>query len=418
LDWCFVYITNVASSEIYPTWPESALRANIYVITTFALNRIYTEYYRVQGLLFDITSSTSYDQAFVYERDIFANISALVDEQFGDYITRTGHVEPMFSSYCNGTTAKCRGLSQWGTYSLAQQDYTPYRMLQQYYGNDVVIRRNTPVGIVPPSYPGRLLRRGDAGESVRTVQKMLRRIARNYPAIPLVEISPVGVLDSETDIAVHAFQRGMGIIADGVVGRTTWNRMVSIFNAVKRLNELDSEGVTLAEAETVFSSNLRLGDTGTDVKIVQSYLNFIALFYSDLNPVEVNGAFDQNTDAAVREFQRIAELPSDGVVGRYTINRLLESYTELYNTLPPEKQQPYYPNYAFSQGDVGSDVRFLQTMLNDLEQFEGRAGLAVDGVYGKATENAVRAFQQQMRLPVSGDVGILTWNALAQQYNQ
>jgi len=122
------YIKNVASSEVYPTWPEDALRANIYAIVSFALNRVYTEYYRAQSFPFDITSSTSYDQAFVEGRDIFANISRLVDELYNDYIVRRGHVEPLFASYCNGTTATCAGLSQWGSFYLASQGYTPYHM--------------------------------------------------------------------------------------------------------------------------------------------------------------------------------------------------------------------------------------------------------------------------------------------------
>jgi len=212
----FVHITNVASSEIYPTWPENALRANIYVIVSFALNRVYTEYYRAQGYAFDITSSTSYDQAFVEGRDIFANISRLVDELFNDYIVRRGHVEPMFSSYCNGTTATCNGLSQWGSYYLAMQGYTPYRILQYYYGSDIDLVFDVPEANVYPSFPGRLLRRGSEGEEVRTLQIRLRRISRSFPAVPLVDVN-TGVFDGLTDAAVRGFQRTFGMTADGIV---------------------------------------------------------------------------------------------------------------------------------------------------------------------------------------------------------
>ena len=412
------YIKNVASSEIYPTWPENALRANIYVIVSFALNRIYTEYYRAQGYAFDITNSTSYDQAFVEGRDIFANISRLADEQFNDYIVRRGHVEPMFSSYCNGTTATCKGLSQWGSFYLASQGYTPYRILQYYYGNDIDIVFDAPVGPVYPSFPGRLLRRGSAGEEVRTLQIRLRRISRSFPAIPLVEVN-TGVFDAATDAAVRGFQRTFGMTADGIVGPNTWNRAISIFNAVKRLNELDSEGVTLAEATALYASNLRMGDHGFDVRALQYYLDFIGRFYPAVGRVVSDGAFGPATDRALREFQRISGLTVDGNAGRATHNALLTVYTELYDTLAPERARPVYPNYAFSQGDTGEKVRLLQTMLAALSQrIPGLNPLIPDGVFGPATANAVRVFQRYAQLPVSGDAGILTWNAILDTYNQ
>ena len=406
----------MTSSEIYPTWPESALRANIYVITSFALNRVYTEYYRAQGFPFDITSSTSYDQAFVEGRDIFANISRLVDEMFNDYIVRRGHVEPMFASYCNGTTATCAGLSQWGSYYLASQGYTPYRILQYYYGNDIDLVFDAPEGPVYPSFPGRLLRRGSAGEAVRTLQIRLRRIARSFPSIPSVNVN-TGVFDADTDAAVRAFQRTFGLTPDGVVGQNTWNRTISIFNAVKRLNELDSEGVTPAEATALFSSSLRLGDHGFDVRALQLYLDFVARFRPSMTRLTADGVFGPCTDLAVREFQRLEGLAADGVAGRATYNRLLEVYGAYYGSLPPEAARPFYPNYAFSQGDAGEDVRFLQTMLAALSQrIPELRPLIPDGVFGPGTAAAVSAFQRYAQLPVSGDVGILTWNAIRDTY--
>jgi len=412
------YIKNVASSEIYPTWPENALRANIYVITTFALNRVYTEYYRAQGYPFDITSSTSYDQAFVEGRDIFANISRLVDELYRDYIVRRGHVEPMFSSYCNGTTATCAGLSQWGSYYLASQGYTPFRILQYYYGNDIDLVLGAPVGNVYPSFPGRLLRRGSSGEEVRTLQIRLRRISQSFPAVPAVDVN-TGVIDAATEAAVRGFQRTFGLTSDGIVGSNTWNRTISIFNSVKRLNELDSEGVTLAEATALFAFNLRLGDHGFDVQALQHYLDFIAMFYPSMGRVVADGVFGPQTDYALREFQRLYGLTVDGIAGRATHNALLAAYSELYNSLPPEEARLFYPNYAFSQGDTGDKVRVLQTMLAALAQrVPGLQPLIPDGFYGPATANAVRAFQRHAQLPVSGDTGILTWNAVLDTFSR
>ncbi|MDR3313134.1 MAG: peptidoglycan-binding protein [Oscillospiraceae bacterium] len=412
------YIKNVASSEIYPTWPENALRANIYAITTFALNRIYTEFYRSQGYAFDITSSTAYDQAFVEGREIFANISRLVDEQFNDYIVRQGHVEPMHSSYCNGTTSTCAGLSQWGSYYLASQGYTPYRILQYYYGNDIDLVFNAPVGNIRESYPGLLLRRGSIGESVRDIQTMLRRISRSYPAIPLVTVG-AGVFNAETEAAVRAFQRTFGLTVDGIVGRETWYRMGSIYNAVKRLSELDSEGISASEARALYNINLRQGDRGQDVKVVQYYLDFVSLFHPQIPRVAADGVFGNGTDQAVRAFQQTYGLTVDGVVGRNTWNWLQSVYDETYAALPPASARNIYPGYAFSEGDNGDQVRLLQTWLNALSRrIPGLVALTPDGVFGPATRNAVSAFQRYAQVPVSGDVGPLTWNALVENYNQ
>jgi len=378
---------------------------------------VFTEYYRAQGFPFDITNSTSYDQAFIYGRDIFANISRLADELFNDYIVRRGHVEPLFSSYCNGTTATCAGLSQWGSYYLALQGYTPFRILQRYYGNDIEMVRNAPEGPIYPSFPGRLLRRGSAGEEVRTLQIRLRRIARSFPAIPVVTVN-TGVFDATTEAAVRAFQRTFGLTSDGVVGQNTWNRTISIFNAVKRLNELDSEGVTLAEATALYANNLRLGDHGFDVRALQHYLDFIGRFQPSIGRVFADGSFGPATDTALREFQRLYGLTVDGIAGRATHNRLLEEYTRHYNSLSPQAARPFYPNYAFSQGDTGEKVRFLQTMLAALAQrVPGLRPLIPDGAYGPATAAAVTAFQRYAGLPVSGDTGILTWNAVLNTYN-
>ena len=178
------YIKNVASSEIYPTWPENALRANIYAQVSFALNRIFSEYYRSRGYDFDITNSTAYDQAYVDGRDIFSNISKIVDELFNDYVTKGNQIQPYFTEYCDGRTVSCRGLSQWGTVTLANQGRTPYQILQNYYGNDINIVRNAPVKNIPESYPGTLLRLGSVGEDVRTIQRQLNRIRQTSPSIP------------------------------------------------------------------------------------------------------------------------------------------------------------------------------------------------------------------------------------------
>ena len=173
------YIKNVASSEIYPTWEEEAIRANILAQISFALNKIYLEYYPSRGYNVDITSSTAYDQKFIKGRDIFENVSVLVDELFQSYVRRQGTIEPLSTSFCNGTTVTCSGMSQWGSQQLAQQGYSYLDILKYYYGDNIEIVANTPVQELSPSYPGTPLRLGSSGEGVLAIQGALNRISRN-----------------------------------------------------------------------------------------------------------------------------------------------------------------------------------------------------------------------------------------------
>lgn len=261
------YIKNVASSEIYPTWPENAIRANIYAQISYALNRVYTEWYRSRGYDFDITNSTQYDQAYVPERDIFENISQIVDEIFNNYVRRQGSVEPYFTQYCNGTTSTCAGLSQWGTVELANQGYLPYEILRYYYGDDIDIVRNAPVQNVEESYPGIAQRRGMRSNNIRILQGELNRIAENYPAIPRID-RVNGVFGAETEEAVREFQRIFQLEQDGVVGKATWYKVKQIYDGVKRLNELDSEGVRPEELTPVVPTEVRPGETSNEVRTV------------------------------------------------------------------------------------------------------------------------------------------------------
>ena len=198
------YVKNVASSEIYPTWPENSIRANIYAQISFALNRIYTEYYRSRGYDFDITNSTAFDQFFVDERNIFENISQTVSEIFDSYIRRQGFIEPLFAQYCNGTTVTCNGLSQWGTVDLANQGLTPYEILQFYYGNNIDIVTDVPVQNVTASLPPNPLRIGSVGDDVRQIQIRLNRISDNYPSIP--KIYPTdGIFTTDTHSQIFQY---------------------------------------------------------------------------------------------------------------------------------------------------------------------------------------------------------------------
>ncbi|MBE6634390.1 MAG: spore cortex-lytic protein, partial [Ruminococcaceae bacterium] len=212
------YIANVASSEIYPTWPESAIRANILAQITFALNRVYTEYYRTRGFDYDITNSTAFDQSFVNERDIFDNIRQISGELIDSYIRRQNSIQPLFAQYCNGTTVTCNGLSQWGSVTLAEQGYTPFEILQYYYGDDIELVDNVPMTDPMESAPSVPLQLGSVGNDVRTVQIRLNRISNNYPSIPKIVLTD-GIFGTDTEAAVRQFQEVFGLTPDGIVGK-------------------------------------------------------------------------------------------------------------------------------------------------------------------------------------------------------
>lgn len=414
------YVKNVASSEIYPNWPESALRANIYAITTYALNRIYSEWYPSRGYNFDITNSTAYDQAFVKDRDIFENISAIVDELFNDYVVRQGTVNPLFTQFCNGTTSTCDGLSQWGTVSLANQGLTPYEILQRYYGEDINIITNAPVQNIEESYPGAPLGIGDAGNDVEILSEELNRISQNYPAIPKIS-EPLSVFSSDTEAAVRSFQEIFGLPVTGVVDKATWYRIKRYYAGVKGLAELVSEGVSLQEAELPFERILRIGSVGTSVALIQYYLNVIAYFNGNFNLFPINGIYDQATADAVSVFQQFYGLTVDGEVGRETWNRLKEVYRETIASVPPTiygNRAKLYPGYFLSEGQQSRDVEDLQSYLSFIaDYYNDIPKIPVTGYFGSQTRAAVEEFQRLFGIPVTGAVGAVTWYEIANQYD-
>lgn len=412
------YIKNVASSEIYPTWPESAIRANIYAQISYALNRYYTEWYRSRGYDFDITNSTQYDQAFVRGRDIFGNISEIVDNIFNSYVRRQGSIEPYFTQYCNGTTVTCPGLSQWGTVDLANAGYTPYEILQSYYGDDIEIVQNAPVRTGTPSYPGYPLRLGDAGNDVQLKQAQLNRISRNYPAIP--KISPVdGVFGQETEDAVREFQRIFGLTVDGIIGNATWYRIAFLYTSVKKLGELQSEGIALSELPQQYSQVLREGDTGNEVRIIQYYLAVIAAFYDTVPNVAITGVFDEATKNAVIAFQNTFGLTPDGIVGRQTWRDINRTYRGIVDSMGElQTGVILYPGTVLRLGSQGEDVEVLQTYLSLIaDTYTDIPKVPVTGVFGNQTQAAVIAFQNRFGLErQDGVVGPITWYRIADVY--
>ena len=311
------YVKNVASSEIYPTWDDSALTANILAIISFALNRVYTEFYRSRGYDFDITSSTAIDQKFINGRSYFDSVSTIVDNIFDNYLRRMGFVEPLAAKFCNGTTVTCEGLSQWGSQALAEQGLNSIQILRRYYGNNIELVRNAPVRGYTPSYPGTPLRLGSRGPQVTQAQVMLNRISQNYPAIS--RIYPVdGIFGEQTERSVISFQRIFNLTPDGIIGKATWYQMVRLYVGVNDLAELESQGQTFYRVNWQGSETLQEGNTGQSVRQLQYILQVVSDYISTVPAVTIDGIFGPATQAAVIAYQRHAGLTPDGIVGTNT----------------------------------------------------------------------------------------------------
>lgn len=414
------YVKNVASSEIYPTWPENALRANIYAIISFALNRVYNEYYRTRGYDFDITNTTAIDQAYTENGEVFENISRIVDEIFNDYIVRQGSIEPLAAKFCNGTTSTCAGLSQWGTVDLANQGLTPFAILTRYYGDDIRIVENAPVEDISESYPGAELQLGDASNAVKTIQTELNRISRNYPAIPKIARED-GIFGPDTEAAVREFQEIFNLSPTGRVDKATWYRIKQYFSGVKSLSELRSEGLTLGEVRVPFALRLGVGSTGFEVRSLQYYLNVIAYFNPQFNTIPINGIYDETTANAVRQFQTYYGLNPTGETDVATWELLNDIYISSVASLPEGYSgnlAKIYPGYFLTEGMSGQNITDLQTYLSRIaEVIPSIPTVSVTGYFGSQTRNSVETFQELFGINPTGSVGPLTWYTIAREYD-
>ena len=233
------YIKNVASSEIYATWPDAAIRANVLAIMSFTLNRVYTEWYRGKGYVFTITSSTAYDHKFIYGRNFFQSISRVVDEMFENYLSRPNVRQPILTQYCDGKQVQCRNrgwMTQWGSKTLGDQGYSAIEILRAFYGNDMYINVAEAVSGIPASWPGYDLDIGATGSKVSQIQEQLNTIAGAYPAVPTVTVD--GIYGDETKNAVRVFQGIFGLGQTGIVDYPTWYKIQEIYVAVSRIAEL------------------------------------------------------------------------------------------------------------------------------------------------------------------------------------
>ena len=409
------YIANVASSEVYPTWPEQALRANIHCQISLALNRIYTEWYPSRGFSFNITGSPGYDQAYVHGRTVFDVMVRLTDDLFNTYLRKAGTTNPYFSEYCDGKTVSCPGLKQWGTVSLAEEGRSALSILRYYYGKDIEVVRTSNIAAIPESYPGSPVRQGSRGTSVFTLQRQLNRITKDYPFFGALTVD--GIFGEEMTATVKRFQRQFSLTADGTVGRQTWYKISYIYVSVKDLAELTSEGETSSGSlsdGTWGGRTLRTGSSGSAVEQLQFWLNTISQYVSSIPSVTVDGRFGSGTAAAVRAFQRRYGLTVDGVVGEATWNAV---YAQFFSIQSDNGTPNAYPGTALREGASGQNVRLVQFWLKIARTvYTALNNPSVDGKFGPSTRRAVAAFQRYFGLTDDGVVGRATWNKLREVY--
>ena len=414
------YVKNVASSEIYPTWPEASLKANIYAIISIALNRIYTEWYRSRGYNFDITNTTQYDQAFVKDRGIFDSIDRIVDEIFDEYIVRQGRIEPLFATFCDGRIAQCNGMYQWGTVDLAQQGMVPHEILQYYYGEDININTDTPIINLQETYPGSPLSLGDTNQYVLIAKMSLNTISANFPAIP--KITPIDATFNESmEAAVREFQNIFNLPVTGVIDKATWYELRKIYVSVRRLAELSSRGILIEEIPSDIS-DIEEGQVVPRVQLVQYFINVLSAYYESIPSIDIDGILGPNTRAAIIEFQKTLELPITGLIDEETWNTMYNSVLGILRELPPTAvalPSFIYPNIIYREGTEGPDVFIIQELLAFISTVVPEIPtVELNGFFGPETTAAVIAFQRMYGIEPDGIVDEETWNKIVDVYRE
>lgn len=407
------YIKNVASGEIYPNWPLDSIKSNILAQISFALNRVYNEWYPSKGYDFDITSSPSYDQSFVENRQFFERISQVVDDIFNNYIVKNNQIQPLFARYCDGKNTTCDGLSQWGTVTLANQGKDPLEILKTYYGNDIKIVYNAPVEDNIRTYPGFPVELGTSGDFVRMIKIQLNRIGDNYPAIPaIIDDSPYFTVEAEE--AVSKFQEIFNLPVTGSVDKATWYKIKYIYNAVKKISDLYSEGISLEEASLLYNQQLDLGDTGQYIITLNYLLNVVSYFDSAIPFLDLKGqVFTEDTKQVVTAFQNQYNLPATGVVNAATWKALREAYQQTLRNIPREyfaSLNEFYPGKFLSKGMTGDDIINLQRFLYIIcDKTHSIPGVVVNGIFDSLTEQSVIAIQKKYNLETTGVVSPAVW---------
>lgn len=408
------YISNVASSEIYPTWPKEALKANIYAIISFTMNRIYNEWYRSKGYNFDITSSSIYDQAYTPNRSTYENINNIVDEIFNNYVVKGNGIQPYFTRYCDGRNTTCDGLSQWGSVSLANNGKSALDILKYYYGNDISIKYDAEVGDNTMGYPGYVVSLGSAGNPVLLIQRDLRRIRNNYPAIPNIT-STLGIYDEETRDAVKKFQEIFSLPVTGSVDKATWYKIKYVYTSVKKLSDLYSEGLSLDEATFLYEDELNYGDTGIEVEHIHYFLDAIAFLDPDIPRLKTNSIYNNNSITMVKAFQSKYNLPVTGVFTYRDWDKLKEVYDNILKYLDNEYVYDLYPDNFLYKGSSGESVlKFQRYLLSICRYDHSIPGVKVNGIFDDLTEKSVLKLQRDFELDENGVVGPILWRKVVE----
>ncbi|MCL2353556.1 MAG: peptidoglycan-binding protein, partial [Defluviitaleaceae bacterium] len=420
------YIKNVTSHEIFDSWPEETITANVWCIISLTLNRIFTEFYRSRNLNFDITSATSIDQMYVHHGTIGARISAIVDGIFNQYLAQIGHLEPFLALYNDGTTANIPGrLSQWGSFFDARdRGMNAWQIIEKYYRPALELRESNNFKGPLESWPGHSLSEGSSGLAVETMQRYLNRVLGRYTDII---INPVdGVFGASTRNSVRVFQQIYNLPQTGVIDRATWYQISRIYAIEKALWEMNSEGIRIGIGRTPPTTVIRQGATGRLVTELQFLLDYIGLFYDSIPFVADTSRFDGLTTESVREFQRIFGLNVDGVVGPITWRKLYDVYWGIKENTPEPQpapppvnppNMPPYPGSLIRLGSTGESARLIQGALNRLSEAIPTIGkVPEDGVFGESTREAVMAFQRTFGLTIDGIVGPITWDRLFREY--
>ncbi|MDF2678614.1 MAG: putative peptidoglycan-binding protein, partial [Bacillota bacterium] len=366
------------------------------------------------GYNFDITNSTAYDQAFVPDRGIFDNISELVNEIFDEYITREGRIEPLFAQFCDGRISQCDGMYQWGSVDLANQGYAPIEILKYYYGDDVLIVTNAPVGIDEGTFPGDL-KFGDTGPYVQIAQIMLNRVGLNYPAIP--QQPDDAYFGPFMESTVIKFQEIFNLPATGIIDKGTWYELRRIFNAVNKLAELASTGLYIGSIpeEATLQPN-------TYIQILQFFLNIISAYYPTIPDVDINGVLDPKTREALIEFQKTMNLNQTGIIDEQTSNALNSTVLSILNTLPPSSiylPRIIFPELELVRGQNNTFVYILEQYLNFISTLKPSIPrITPNNIFDTQTETAVLEFQKLYGLPPTGRVNKETWNKVVEVYRE
>ncbi len=411
------YLANVASSELYPTWPKNCLIANIYAIISFAMNRIYNEWYRSKGYNFDITSTPKYDQTYIENRSTYENINIIVQDIFNNYVVKGSQVQPYFTRYCDGKITKCEGLSQWGSVTLANNGKTPLEILRYYYGNDINIKYDALVGDNTPGFPGDNIGLGYAGNPVLLIQRDLRRIRKNYPAIPNIS-NTLGIYDKETEDAVKKFQEIFNLPITGIVDKGTWYKIKYIYTSVKKLSDIYSEGLEPSEVTFLYADELKYGDTGIEVEYIHYFLDALSFLDPDIPRLKTNSIYTNNTMTMVKAFQKKYGLDVTGIFTYNDWNKLKKVYKGILTSFPKEYQDfvdELYPDYFLTKGLIGKDVkRFQKFLLLICKYDKSIPGVRVNGVFDDLTEKSVMKIQTDYGFDVNGVVGPLLWRKVVE----